>query len=175
MVGKNDLGAKPDEPKAVSPEKPVIIQPEEGKIKKPFLIEPDEVKPGHAKPPEEGKMRKPLVIEPGEAKPGHAKPPEEGKMRKPLVIEPGEAKPVQVKPAMPELKGEPGKKTAGVKKPKKAVVQEQSRVVTLMLFLSLIFLAGGMAFLVLPIFNISLPEWTQPVMSFFRKLPLFPE
>jgi len=150
MVGKNDLGAKPDEakpvfpkkadePKPVSPEKPVIIKPQEEKIKKPSLIEPDEVK-----------------------------------IKKPLVIEPDEAKPVQVKPAMPELKGEPGKKTAGVKKPKKAVVQEESRVVTLMLFLSLIFLAGGMAFLVLPILNISLPGWLEPVMDLYRKVP-FPE
>ncbi len=136
MVGKNDLGAKPDKPIPVFPEKPVIIHPQEEKPKKPSLIEP-----------------------------------EEGRMKKPLVIEPDEPKPVQVKPAMPELKGDSGKKTAGVKIPKKAVVQEESRVVTLMLLLSFIFLAGGMAFLVLPILNIPLPGWLEPVMDLYRKVP----
>ncbi len=165
MVGKNDLGAKPDEPKPVfpkkpdepklvSPEKPVIIKPQEEKIKKPLVIEPDEVK-----------IKKPPLIDIEL---------HEVKTEKPLVIEPDEVKPVQVKPAMPELKGEPGKKTAGVRKRKDPMAQEESRVVTLMLFLSLIFLAGGMAFLALPILNISLPGWLEPVMDLYRKVP-FPE
>ena len=150
MAGKNDLGAKPDEPKRVSPEKPVTMQPQEGQIKKPSLIEPDEVKPVLARPAEKGKIKKPLVIEPDEAKPD------------------------QVKPAMHELKGEPGKKTAGARQRKKVVAQEQSCPVTLIVLLSLIFLAGGMAFLVLPILDISIPGWLEPVMDLCRKVP-FPE
>ena len=150
MVGKDDLGAKPDEPKPVSSQKPIIIQSEEGKTKKPLIIEPDVVKPSGAKPAEEGKMKKPLIIEPDEPKQ------------------------VQIKSAMPELKGEAGRKTARVQKPKKAVAQGQSRAVRVMLFLSLIFLAVGLVFLAFPIFNKPLPGWLEPVMDLCRTVP-FPE
>lgn len=94
---------------------------------------------------------------------------------KPLIIEPDELKPDLAKPVMPELKGEPGKKIERVKKPVKRLPQQRSKVLTFVLFLCLIFMAGAMAFLVLPVLNISVPDWINSVMNLYRKLPLFPE
>ncbi len=94
---------------------------------------------------------------------------------KPLIIEPDEPKPDAAKPVMPELKGESGKKAERVRKPVRRLPQQRSKFLTFVLFLCLIFLAGAMTFLVLPIFNISAPDWLTPVMDFYRKLPFFPE
>ncbi len=92
-------------------------------------------------------------------------------MGKPLVIEP---KP-KAKPLVPELKGEAGKKVERVKKPVETKTQEESRLLTLLLFICLVFMAGGTSILVLQIMGIALPSWIQPVIDFYKKIPVFPE
>ena len=154
MVGKNNnLDAKGDH------KVPDLKPPD---VKRPELKRP-EVKGPELKQPE---MKGPEKKEP--ERKGIAR-------EKPLIIEPEEIKPSVAKPVMPKLKGEAGKKIDRVRKPERRAVQEQSRLVTLILLLSVIFLASGMSFLVLPLFNIPVPGWLKPVMDFYRSLPLFPE
>jgi hypothetical protein len=93
---------------------------------------------------------------------------------KPLVIEPDEKE----KPVMPGLKGEPGKKAVRTKKEKpvgKPLSRPRNRSLTFLLLVCLILLAGGAALLVLPTLDIGLPEWAEPVLELYRKIPLFPE
>ena len=93
----------------------------------------------------------------------------------PLIIQPDETKPDETKPVMPELKGEPEKRIKRVKKPReRGPGQEQSKLVTFILLVSFILLAGGMTVLVFPILDKPLPGWMNPVMNVCRNLPLFP-
>ena len=93
---------------------------------------------------------------------------------KPLIVEQVEKR----KPVMPVLKGEPGKKAVRAEKKKaigKPLGRPKNRSLTFLLLVCLILLAGGAALLVLPTLDIALPEWTEPVLEFYRKIPLFPE
>ncbi len=92
-------------------------------------------------------------------------------IRKPLVIEPK----TKAKPSMPELKGEAGKKIERVKKPVETKIQGENRLLTLFLFICLVFLAGGVSILVLEIMGIALPSWIQPVIDLYKKIPVFPK
>ena len=92
-------------------------------------------------------------------------------MRKPIVIEPK----AKAKPSMPELRGEAGKKIERVKKPVETKIQGENRLLTLFLFICLVFLAGGVSILVLEIMGIALPSWIQPVIDLYKKIPVFPK
>ena len=148
MVGKDDM---------------LEIKQDKGDDEKPELKTP-------VSEPAEIREANTAIIKPVEVK--SAKPDiSPASMRKPLVIEPK----AKAKPSMPELKGEAGKKVERVKKPVETKIQRKNRLLTLLLFICLIFIAGGVSLLVLKIMGIALPSWVQPVIDFYKKIPVFPE
>ena len=191
MVGRNDDAGnlKPDEKQIEKPEARPAVAKEPGIVKPPVpAMGPAPVKqPVRATVPAPGPtpMKKPAVgSQPAEIKKDFstgALPVQQKDERpkpitpgKPLVIEPDE----KGKPVIPTLKGETGKKVVRAKKEKpvgKPLARPKNRSLTFLLLVCLILLAGGAALLVLPTLDIALPEWTEPVLELYRKIPLFPE
>ena len=173
MVGRNnDAGnVKPDEKQIEKPGPSPAVARKSAPVRPPMsAAESMPIKmPAMGKQPAEIKKDFPTGVQPVQKKDERPKPVTPGK---PMVIEPER----EAKPIMPELKGEAGKKGVRERKPVgKPLSRPKNRSLTFLLFVCLILLAGGAALLVLLMLDIALPEWTEPVLNFYRKIPLFPE
>ncbi len=199
MVGMNDdaRNLKPDEKRIEKPEvrsavakEPASVRPPvppvgPTPVKQPVPVKPPvraagpvpvkglsaEKMPAVEKQPAEIKKDFPSITPPVQKKDERRRPITPGK---PKVIEPVE----KGKPIMPVLKGEPGRKAVRAEKKKavgKPLTRPKNGSLTFLLLVCLILLAGGTALFVLPMLDIALPGWAEPVLELYRKIPLFPE